>query len=140
MSDLKNILPSYLDSATAAEKQVFFQVLICLAGVDGYTQESEIDFITQAAQRYDIQNLEALCNFSGPDEVIQDRHLAMELVREMCMLSHADSVLSDEETLFIGRIGLALGLEIEKIEQISNWVIDRVIWLEQAKIIFEEEK
>jgi len=31
-------------------------------------------------------------------------------------------------------------LEIEKIEQISNWVIDRIIWLEQAKIIFEEEK
>jgi len=84
MSDLKNILPSYLDNATAAEKQVFFQVLICLAGVDGYTHEAEIDFITQAAQRYDIQNLDSLCNFSGPDEVIenvkviQDRHLAME--------------------------------------------------------------
>ncbi|MBQ8671059.1 MAG: TerB family tellurite resistance protein [Alphaproteobacteria bacterium] len=146
MSELNNILPSYLDKATAAEKQVFFQALICLAGIDGYTHESEIDFITQAAQRYNIENLDSLCNFSGPNEVIenikviQDRHLAMELVREMCMLSHADSVLSDEETLFIGRIGLALGLEIEKIEQISNWVIDRIIWLEQAKIIFEEDK
>ena len=38
----------------------------------------------------------------------------------------------------IGKIGLAMGIELEKIEQISNWIIDHVIWLEQAKIIFEE--
>ena len=29
-------------------------------------------------------------------------------------------------------------VELEKIEQISQWVIDRVIWLEEAKLIFEE--
>ena len=57
----------------------------------------------------------------------------------MCMLAHVDNILSDEETLFIGKIGLALGVEIEKIEQISNWIIDRIIWLEQAKIIFEDD-
>jgi hypothetical protein len=54
------------------------------------------------------------------------------------MLGHADNDLSDEETLFIGHAGLTMGVELEKIEQISNWVIDRIIWLEQGKIIFEE--
>ena len=49
------------------------------------------------------------------------------------------NILSDEETLFIGKVGIALGIEMEKIEQISNWVIDHIIWLEQAKIIFEEK-
>ena len=56
----------------------------------------------------------------------------------MCMLSHVDNILSDEETLFIGKVGIALGVEMEKIEQISNWVIDHIFWLEQAKVIFEE--
>ena len=61
------------------------------------------------------------------------------MIREMCILSHVDNYLSDSETLFIGQVGLALGIELEKIEQISNWIIDRIIWLEQAKLIFEEE-
>ena len=29
-------------------------------------------------------------------------------------------------------------LTYEKIEQISQWVIDRIIWLEEGKIIFEQ--
>ena len=35
-------------------------------------------------------------------------------------------------------IVVAMGIDLDKIEQISNWVIDRLIWLEEAKIIFEE--
>ena len=50
----------------------------------------------------------------------------------------ADDELSDEETALIGKVGMAMGIDLDKIEQISNWVIDRLIWLEEAKIIFEE--
>jgi len=56
----------------------------------------------------------------------------------MCVLAHADDELSDEETALIGKVGMAMGIDLDKIEQISNWVIDRLIWLEEAKIIFEE--
>ena len=69
---------------------------------------------------------------------INNRRAALELIKEMCILAHADDDLSDEETAFIGRVGLAMGIELDKIEQISNWVIDRLVWLEEAKIIFEE--
>ncbi len=62
----------------------------------------------------------------------------MELIKELCVLAHADDVLTDEETLFIGRVGQAMGVELDKIEQISNWVIDKIILAEEAKIIFEE--
>ena len=60
------------------------------------------------------------------------------LIKEMCILAHADNELTDDEVLLIGRVGQAMGVELEKIEQISRWVIDRVIWLEEAKLIFEE--
>ena len=56
----------------------------------------------------------------------------------MCVRAHADDELSDEETALIGKVGMAMGIDLDKIEQISNWVIDRLIWLEEAKIIFEE--
>ena len=68
----------------------------------------------------------------GDDERIDNAFLKKAVI--------ADDELSDQETLLIGRVGQAMGVELEKIEQISNWIIDRIIWLEQAKIIFEEVK
>jgi len=143
MSNITNILPSYLDVATIEEKTVFFKVLLHLADTDGFTDENEITFIKEAAQTQGI-DLSTLEGFDNEEKVlkevkiIKNRHLALELIREMCMLSHVDNILSDEETLFIGKTGIALGIEMEKIEQISNWVIDHIFWLEQAKVIFEE--
>lgn len=145
MSEINNILPSHLSKANETEKRAFFQVLICLANIDENFDANELSFIKEAAKTHGLDNLEELYDYGSPEKVIErvkvihDRHLAMELVREMCILSHVDNYLSDSETLFIGQVGLALGVELEKIEQISNWVIDRIIWLEQAKLIFEEE-
>ena len=143
MSNITNILPSYLNSASAEEKVVFFNVLLHLADADGFTDKNEITFIKEAALAQGIE-VESLKDFDDEAKIlkevkiIKNRHLAMELIREMCMLSHVDNILSDEETLFIGKVGIALGIEMEKIEQISNWVIDHIFWLEQAKVIFEE--
>ncbi len=143
MSNITNILPSYLNSASAEEKIIFFKVLLHLADADGFTDKNEITFIKEAAQAQGIE-VDSLKDFDDEAKVLEEvriiknRHLAMELIREMCMLSHVDNILSDEETLFIGKVGIALGIEMEKIEQISNWVIDHIFWLEQAKVIFEE--
>lgn len=145
MSNISNIVPSYLEKANTKEKEVFFQVLIHLSATDGHADESETEFIREAAESQGLKNIDKL--FTPTDEqeilkkvkVIKNRHLALELIKEMCTLSHVDNLLSDEETLFIGKVGIALGIEMEKIEQISNWIIDRIIWLEQAKYIFEEK-
>lgn len=144
MSDITDILPSYLATAALEEKKVFFQVLLHLASVDGVTDDSELDFIAEAAKTQGLQDIKELQNYGDEEALLQrvkiigNRHLALELIKEMCTLSHVDNVLSDEETLFIGKVGIALGVEMEKIEQISNWIIDRIIWLERAKLIFEE--
>ena len=56
----------------------------------------------------------------------------------MCMLANSDGDLNNREVLLIGRVGQAMGLSLDKIEQISQWVIDRIVWLEEGKVIFEE--
>jgi len=145
MSDINSIVPSYLSKANKKEKEIFFQVLLHLSAADGHTDEAEIEFIKNAIKSQGIEDIDDLLKPTDEQEIlknvkiIKDRHLALELIKEMCMLSHVDNLLSDEETLFIGKVGIALGIEMEKIEQISNWVIDRIIWLEQAKYIFEVE-
>ena len=112
-----------------------------LACADGSFDENEKRFIKNLAKTYHVSEI---FSCAEDDAIIEDlkkiksRRVALELIKELCILAHADDVLTDEETLFIGRVGQAMGVELDKIEQISNWVIDKIILAEEAKIIFEE--
>lgn len=137
-----------LSKLTEDQKIAFMKAFSRLAAADGYLDEEELSFIKETAQVYGVSKhrIDEILKIDNDEEVINavkvinNRRAALELIKEMCILAHADDVLSDQETLLIGRIGQAMGIELEKIEQISNWIIDRIIWLEQAKIIFEEVK
>lgn len=117
-----------------------------LACADSSFDENEKRFIANLAKTYQISEnrIEEVMHCSDDDAIIAElgkiksRRVALELIKELCILAHADDVLTDEETLFIGRVGQAMNVELDKIEQISNWVIDKIILAEEAKIIFEE--
>ena len=126
------------------QKIIFLKTLFHLANIDGTRDEQEIKYIKDAAIAYQIENTEEIFKEISNDDIlselknINNRRTALELIKELCLLGHSDSDLSDAETLFIGHAGLTMGVELEKIEQISNWIIDKIIWLEQGKIIFED--
>lgn len=136
----------YLTRLSEEQRIVFMKALARLANADGKLDEDEKEFIKEAAKIYGIsENRAAEVLRQGSDDeiveavkIIDERKAALELIKEMCILAHADDELSDSEILLIGRVGQAMGVELEKIEQISQWVIDRLIWLEEGKIIFEE--
>ena len=137
-----------LSKLTEDQKVAIMKAFSRLAGADGHLDEDELAFIRSMARVYGISDkrVDEILKIDSDEEVvnavkvIDNRRAALELIKEMCVLAHADDELSDQETLLIGRVGQAMGVELEKIEQISNWIIDRIIWLEQAKIIFEEVK
>lgn len=136
----------YLAEMSDDEKIIFLKVLTRLARADEKLDDNERDFIREIAVVYNVpaNRFEEIINVNSDDEIvaevkkIKNRKLALELIKEMCLLANADSDLSDNETLLIGRVGQAMGVELEKIQQISQWVIDRIIWLEEGKIIFEK--
>ncbi len=117
-----------------------------LACADGNFDDNEKLFIKNLAKTYQISEnrIDEVLSSKSDDEIIDavkkidSRKIALGLIKELCILAHADDVLTDNETLFIGRVGQAMGVELDKIEQISNWVIDKIILAEEAKIIFEE--
>lgn len=130
-----------LSKLTEDQKVAFMKAFSRLAGADGHLDEDELAFIRSMARIYGISDkrVDEILKIDSDEEVvnavkvIDNRRAALELIKEMCVLAHADDELSDQETLLIGRVGQAMGVELEKIEQISNWIIDRIIWLEQAK-------
>lgn len=135
-----------LSKLTEDQKVAFMKAFSRLAGADGHLDEDELAFIRSMARVYGISDkrVDEILKIDSDEEVvnavkvIDNRRAALELIKEMCVLAHADDELSDEETALIGKVGMAMGIDLDKIEQISNWVIDRLIWLEEAKIIFEE--
>lgn len=137
---------AYLSKLNDEQRVAFMKALASLANADGKLDEEEKDFIKHVAVIYGVpeKRVEEILQVKDENEVmeavkiIDNRRAALELVKEMCVLAHADNELSDSETLLIGKVGQAMGIELDKIEQISQWVIDRVIWLEEAKLIFEE--
>ncbi len=137
---------SNLSEMTKEQKVVFLQALVCLARADGKFDENEKDFVQEVSIAYGVpfESFEEICSIKDADELVEkvklitDRHHAMHLVKEMCVLANCDTAVSDEEVLLIGRVGTAMGLEPEKIQQISQWVLDRIIWLEEGKLIFEK--
>lgn len=136
----------YLTKLNEEQRIVFIKVLARLANADGSLDENEKDFICQVAKVYNVSEsrIAEVLNFSSDDDIVKDvaiitdRSVALELIKEMCILAHSDSNLSETETLLIGRIGQAMGIELEKIEQISQWVLARVIWEEEGLLIFEK--
>ena len=137
---------SYLSEMSEDDRVTFLKVLARLAKTDGNVDEGERAFIIELGKAFGVSQsrAEEIRLAANDDTVVEEakkiknRRVAMELIKEMCMLANSDGDLSDRETLLIGRVGRAMGLELEKIEQIGQWVIDRIVWLEEGKIIFEK--
>jgi len=129
-----------------AQKIAFVRAFSKLASVDGHFDDSEKEFVYNAALHLGISRdkmNEILVHLDDADILngvaqIKNRRAALELIKELCVLAHTDEELCDGEVLFIGQVAEAMGITPEKVEQISNWVVDRLIWLNQGKLIFEE--
>lgn len=136
----------YLSEMSEDEKVIFLKTLAHLAQADGKTDNGERDFIAELVRALGLSEagISQIRRAENDDAIVEmckkikNRRVAMELIKEMCMLANSDGDLSERETLLIGRVGRAMELDFNKIEQISQWVIDRIVWLEEGKIIFEK--
>ena len=145
MAELNDVLnKEVMNLLTEEQKIVFLKTLLFASKIDGEVDVGEVKFIKKRATKYTVEDIKKIFEQVSERELMQElevlkqRRVAMELIKELFRLGHSDSDLGDEEILFIGRVATALNIEIRKVEQISSWVIDRFIWLEQGRIIFEE--
>lgn len=136
---------TYTTAMTKEQKLIFLKTLVALAKADTKIDENEKDFLKGMSLVFNLPQEDIdIKHIPSEDEVvdmvkaIKDRKLAMNLIKEMCMLANFDGDMSDEEIVLIGRVGEAMGLSVDKIQDISQWVIDRIVLQERGKIIFEQ--
>lgn len=145
MKELNTLHNNYLKKAGAEEKNFFITALCKLASSDGKINPEELQYIEELANKAGIEIKP--CFFNCPENAcfeearqFTNRKLALALLKHMFILAYTDNVFSDSEGYFICQISSALKIEPEKVQEISSWVIDHIIWLEQAEKIFEEYK
>ena len=137
---------NYISQLSEDEKIIFLQALTRLARCDKNFEDEEKSFIKDLAIVFGISKdkSDIVLQKLSDDELLQkvacikNRQAALQLIKECCLLANSDGELSEREVLLIGKMGQAMGVELEKVEQISQWVVDRIIWLEEGKIIFEQ--
>ena len=125
------------------EKTAFITILCMLSAIDGNIRTEETEYIKELAEQMQTEVKQSYFNY--PRELgvckaamIKDRRLALELLKNMFALAYTDNIFTDSEGRFICDISDALKIEPQKVSEISSWIIDRIIWLEQAALIFEE--
>ena len=140
----ENLNPQMMKTMDDHQKTVFLKTLLFASKVDGKVNEGEIKYIKKMASKYRVTDVKKIFEPTTQEGLLNEvvclseRKWSLELIKELFRLAHEDDDLGDEEVLFIGRVGKALNIETDKIEQISSWVIDYLVLREQSKIIFEE--
>ena len=142
---MSNSDDNYIAGMDESDKITFLKVLSVLAKSDGSFDENQKERIEDTAVMFGISadKIPSILQENSQEETIKkaseikNRRVALALIREACFLANSDGDLKDEEILYIGKIGEAMGIDLEKIEQISQWVIDHIILQAQKKIIFE---
>ena len=136
-------LNSCLLNASNKEKGIFMMVLCTLAKTDNSLHPKEKSFLNSLADALHIELTPRY--FNTPKSIclkyigqITNRRLALELIKYMLILTYTDDNFTDSEGAFIGETANALQIEASKVGEISSWIIDRIIWLEQESVIFEE--
>lgn len=133
---------SIFNSATPEEKEVFLSTLCTLAQIDSKIKPEEMSFIESIASEMKVPLKSHFFRYSQEICIqkisqIHNRRLGLELIKDLLAIAYTDDNFSDSEGHFICKIGDALKIEAQKIGEISSWLIDHIIWLEQERLIFE---
>lgn len=136
----------FFEDVDLDQRIAFLGTIAHLARVDGEFDGNEKQFFVDLAKLYNLskENAKEAIRPRSENEAlalvktITDRSFALVLIREMFYLGYEDGDLSDSEILFISKVGMALNIPLEKMEQISNWVIRGIEWEEEGAEIFSD--
>lgn len=136
----------YIKTMSYEEKIIFLKVFCALVRADGVIDNDEIDFLKMISARYGLDNatvvniIKDTNNINAAKEAakITNRKLALQLIKEMCVLANIDENLQNNELDIIIDTAMAMRIEDDKIVLINRYVLDSLILSKAGKIILEE--
>ena len=136
----------YIKTLSNEEKLVFLKIFCTMVRADGVVDAEEISFLKKISLRYGIDNATVIdiiknaANINPAEQAskITNRHHALQLVKELCVLANIDENLHDSELDIIIDVARACGVEDDKVVLINRWVLDSFILSKTGEIILEQ--
>ncbi|MBP5399731.1 MAG: TerB family tellurite resistance protein [Alphaproteobacteria bacterium] len=136
----------YIKELTEEEKRVFLSIFCKLVMADKSVEKEEVNFLKLIAARYDVDNsvMVEIIKAQNIDHIelakkIHSRQHALELIKELCVLSNIDGDLHDNELDIIIDVARALKIEPQKVLLINRWVLDSAIVIKTGEQILERK-
>lgn len=128
------------------EKISYVKALIYIATVDSKIQEEEKNYVDQIARMYGIpedkvENLwEEVKDVNSVESVligIEDRRHKLMLINELVAICHADGQYSSVEKEGIRKIANHLGVEVTKLQEIEELMLNRIALEKETMKVLE---
>ena len=143
MKDYFNQISENLLYAQDEQRAVFISILATLSNIDKSIKKEEKIFLEDLSQKlgmnfhpHFLQYTPQACIKNA--SILKDSPISLELIKDMFALAYTDNEFTTQEAQFIYDIGKAMHVNSTKLKQISRWIADRIIWLEQGALIFNE--
>lgn len=137
-----------LNKLDIESRKIYMKALAYVALVDDNFDDGEKEFIKSLCQINDVneEHLDEIMHIHSDEEIADlvknagfDQSLKLALIRDMFTIANSDINLSDKEIISIANIGEALNISLEKLEEISEWVIEGIEWRLKGEAIFDED-
>ena len=137
---------TYIQQLTEEEKLVFMRLFCVIVKADGKIENDEISFLKEMAKKYGVsgsvmsqivKDVDSI-NYRAEAAKITNRKHALELLKELCLLSNIDGDLHDTELDILISISRAMNIEDEKLLLINRFVLDAAILEQTGNIILEK--
>lgn len=135
----------YIEELNIEQRIAFLSAVSYVAHADEESlHEDEEKYLAITAAVYDIpkDNIIEIMKPKTQEKIISmvkkinDSAIHFTLIREMFTVAHADGDLSDNEIFAIGTIATELGVSMNKVEEISSWVLKGLEWHEEGEKLF----
>ena len=138
----------FFENVDIKQRIAFMAIIAYMERMNTEPDENNLMIFDELAKLYNLSKSEtdqALATLTKDEVLLLAREiehpvLALVLIRELFYLGYEYGDLSDDEILFISNVGLALSIPIEKLEQISSWVIRSIELEEEGALLFSGEE
>ena len=137
----------YVKFLSTEEKYIFVKIFCRMVKADSRIASEELEFLKSMALKFGIDNaslfnlVKTASSIDYIDEArkISKRTVALELIKELCVLANIDEDLGDNELDIIIDIARAMNVEDEKVLLINRWVLDNIVLAKAGRIILEKD-
>jgi uncharacterized tellurite resistance protein B-like protein len=137
----------YVKFLSTEEKYIFVKIFCRMVKADSRIASEELEFLKSMALKFGIDNasLVNIVKTAGTIDCIDEakkiskRTVALELIKELCVLANIDEDLGDGELDIIIDIARSMNVEDEKVLLINRWVLDNIVLAKAGHIILEKD-